>query len=66
MRTGVFDWSKFWDLGPKLLQDIPGAVVTRIIDDYNLVRHSTEAKFQMQVLDRRHNAFFLVPSGNDN
>jgi hypothetical protein len=66
MRTGVFDWSKFWDLGPKLLQDIPGAVVTCIIDDYDLMRNSPETEFQMQVLDRRHYAFFLVPSGNDN
>ena len=46
------------------MEDFPGAVGESVVNDDDLVRHSAEVEFKMEVLDRRGDAPFLVPGGN--
>jgi len=47
------------------LEDWPSAVGGAIVDDNDLVRHTAEIQFQVQMLDCGRDAALLVARGND-
>jgi len=47
------------------LEDLPGAVGGAVVDYYDFVRDAAEVQLEVEVLDGRRNAAFLVAGGND-
>ena len=47
------------------LEDLPGAVFGAVVDDDDFVRDAAEVQLEMEMLDGRCDAAFLVTRGND-
>jgi hypothetical protein len=63
--TGDRRWRGGVEAGGFFLKDLQGAVGRAVIDDNYLVRDAAELQFEVQVLDGRCNAAFLVTRRDD-